>query len=212
MADQTASPELKHIFDLARLNAFARETKAIWPAFDEGRFLGIVSTDLDALGIMQRMRQVAEGFHQTLPEDYGRALGILEDLAPRINHGFASIALAEFVVLRGRHDFDRSMQALAFFTRFGSSEFAVRHFLLDDLERALGAMRGWAEDDNEHVRRLASEGARPRLPWSFQLKTLQADPTLAMPMLEQMKADKSLYVRKSVANHLNDISKDHPDW
>lgn len=206
------SPELKHIFNHARLEHFAGETAAIWPAFDRRRFLAIAANDLDALGIMQRMRQVAEAFAATLPDDYGRALAILEELAPRIGHGFASISLAEFVAIRGMGEFDRSMEALACFTRFGSAEFAIRHFLLRDLDRTLGVMRAWTGSDNEHVRRLASEGARPRLPWSFQLKDLVANPAKSLPILRQLKADPSLYVRKSVANHLNDISKDHRDW
>ena len=73
-------------------------------------------------------------------------------------------------------------------------------------------MHDWSLDDNEHVRRLASEGSRPRLPWSFRLEQMQADPTLAAVILDNLKADDSLYVRKSVANHLNDITKDHPEW
>lgn len=213
MADgEKTYPELKHIFDRARLEKFAVDTKAVWPAFDDVRFLDIASANLDALGIMQRMRQVAAAWDATLPADYAKALDILRDVAPGIQHGFASISLAEFVVLRGGDDFERSMQAMAHFTRFGSSEFAVRPFIQAEPARALAVMRGWAEDGNEHVRRLASEGARPRLPWSFQLKELQADPSIAWPILDRLRADPSLYVRKSGANHLNDISKDHPDW
>src|SRR3954470_14920838 len=73
-------------------------------------------------------------------------------------------------------------------------------------------MEAWSRDDNEHVRRLASEGCRPRLPWSFKLSALIADPSPVAPILENLRADPSLYVRKSVANHLNEITKDHPDW
>jgi 3-methyladenine DNA glycosylase AlkC len=104
------------------------------------------------------------------------------------------------------------MEALKYFTAFGSSEFAIRHFLRSDLERSLALMHDWSLDDNEHVRRLASEGCRPRLPWSFRLEQIQADPQLAAKILDNLKADSSLYVRKSVANHLNDITKDHPEW
>lgn len=213
MADDAGSSyELKHIFDMTRMQQFARDTKAVWADFDERRFLRAATDDLDNLGIMQRMRKVASAYAETLPEDYEQALAILSQVAPRIQHGFASISLSEFVALRGADDFERSMEALREFTRYGSSEFAVRHFIESDPERTLKVMTAWAEDENEHVRRLASEGTRPRLPWSFQLKTLQADPSLAMPILERLKADQSLYVRKSVANHLNDISKDHPAW
>jgi 3-methyladenine DNA glycosylase AlkC len=83
---------------------------------------------------------------------------------------------------------------------------------LKDLHRTLDVMQAWSTNDNEHVRRLASEGCRPRLPWSFQLKQLIADPIPVASILENLKSDPSLYVRKSVANHLNDITKDHPAW
>lgn len=212
MNDQPASAALKEIFDRARMRRFAGDTKAIWPDFDAGRFEALATAGLDDLGIMQRMRLAAEAFAATLPSDYERALEILSALAPRIGHGFASITLCEFVIVRGLDDFDRSMDALKLFTRYGSAEFAIRHFLNRDLHRTLAVMREWSLGENEHVRRLASEGARPRLPWSFQLRPIVEDPSLTWPILEVLKADPSLYVRKSVANHLNDISKDHPAW
>jgi 3-methyladenine DNA glycosylase AlkC len=206
-----AAPALKEIFNRERLRHFARETKTVWPDFDGKRFMKLAAAGLDGLGIMQRMRQTAVSLHETLPEDFPEALPILEKLAPRIGHSFAAITLSEFVALYGQKHFDLSLDALKFFTRFGSSEFAIRHFLLADFDRTIAAMREWADDENEHVRRLASEGSRPRLPWSFQLKKLIADPSPTGPILERLKADPSLYVRKSVANHLNDIGKDHPD-
>ena len=104
------------------------------------------------------------------------------------------------------------MEALRFFTPFGSSEFAVRSFISADPERALGIMKAWAADSNEHVRRLASEGSRPRLPWGMKLKMLVQNPEPCAAILEALKDDESLYVRRSVANHLNDITKDHPEW
>jgi 3-methyladenine DNA glycosylase AlkC len=112
----------------------------------------------------------------------------------------------------GLDDFDRSMEALAALTRFGTAEFAIRPFLALDADRALATMAGWTASDDEHVRRLASEGARPRLPWAARVPALKADPTRAAPILEALKADSAIYVRKSVANHLNDIAKDQPDW
>ncbi|GGF90326.1 hypothetical protein GCM10010924_17770 [Rhizobium wenxiniae] len=206
------APLLKEIFNRDRLNHFARETAAIHPAFNGERFLQLASEGLDNLSIMQRLRQIAVSFHATLPGPYEKNIEILWTLAPRINHGFASITLPEYVALYGQDHFDLSMKALAYLTRFGSSEFAVRHFLLKDMPRTLAVMRDWSQDDNEHVRRLSSEGCRPRLPWSFQLKQLIADPAPVAPILENLKSDPSLYVRKSVANHLNDITKDHPEW
>ena len=122
------------------------------------------------------------------------------------------LALPDFVGRHGTEDFDFSMQALRFFTAFGSSEFGVREFLRRDPERALAIMESWSREGDEHVRRLASEGSRPRLPWSFRLEAIVKDPSLTASILESLKADPSLYVRRSVANHLNDVTKDHPDY
>ena len=172
-----AAPALKEIFNRARFRHIATETAAIHPGFDQKRFMKLATAGLDELGIMQRMRQTAVSLHETLPEAFPDALPILEKLAPRIGHSFAAITLSEFVALYGQNHFDLSLKALKFFTRFGSSEFAIRHFLVADFDRTIAAMRRWADDENEHVRRLASEGSRPRLPWSFQLKKLIADPS-----------------------------------
>ena len=213
MSEQAAGQyALKEIFDEARFRHMAQETRAVWPEFDAERFLQLALDKLDELGIMQRVRRTAECYRATLPADFSTATDILCRVGARVNHAFAAIALADYVALCGRDDFDRSMEVLHHLTRFGSAEFAIRPFLRDESDRTLKFLRGFAEDENDHVRRLASEGSRPRLPWSFRLSAFAADPSLAFPILERLKADPSLYVRKSVANHLNDISKDHPDW
>ena len=207
-----AAPALKEIFNLSRLQHIAEQTQAIYPGFDTAAFLAHVAHDLPSQSLMQRLNRVSRGLHAGLPEDYPEALAILYELAPRLNSSFVSLILPEYVALYGQHDFERSMQALKFFTAFGSSEFAVRHFLRLDMPRALNIMQGWSQDENEHVRRLASEGSRPRLPWSFRIEPLMKDPAPVLPILDNLTADSSLYVRKSVANHLNDITKDNPDW
>jgi 3-methyladenine DNA glycosylase AlkC len=209
MADSTA-PALKEIFAPQTYRDIAREMAALDPKFDARRFLALSLQGLDDLSLMQRLRRMSESLHAVLPADYRKALARLRQLAPRIQRGFVTLALPDYVGLYGRDHFDLSMQALKYFTAFGSSEFAVREFLRLDLPRALGEMVAWSRDEDEHVRRLASEGSRPRLPWSFRLDSLIADPSPTAPILEQLRDDPSLYVRKSVANHLNDIAKDHP--
>lgn len=211
MAEETGAPLLKEIFNCDRLRHIAREAARADVEFDSKRFLALATKGLDSLGIMQRMRQVATSLHAALPGGFERNVETLERMAPRMGHSFAAIALSEYVALYGEQHFERSMSALALLTRHGSSEFAIRPFLLRDLKRTLAVMTRWAADPNEHVRRLASEGCRPRLPWSFRIKALVDDPSPALPILETLRADPSLYVRKSVANHLNDIAKDHPD-
>jgi 3-methyladenine DNA glycosylase AlkC len=212
MATDQPSPALKEIFNAERLQHIATEITAVYPEFDAKAFLKLARTGLAELSVMQRMARVSECLHAVLPLGYEASLEVLRALAPRLNSGFVSMCLPQYVAAYGANRFDVSMDALKYFTAFGSSEFAIRHFLRSDIERSLKLMRDWSLDDNEHVRRLASEGCRPRLPWSFRLEQVQADPNLAASILDNLKADPSLYVRKSVANHLNDITKDHPEW
>lgn len=211
MTDQSA-PALKEIFNVERLQHIATEMTAVYPAFDAKGFLKHAKAGLSELAVMQRMARVSESLHAVIPLDYPQTLTLLYALAPRLNSGFVSLFLPHYVASYGRDDFSRSMDALKYFTTFGSAEFAIRHFLLHDFQRTLAVMQAWSLDANEHVRRLASEGSRPRLPWSFRLTDVQANPELCASILDNLKADSSPYVRKSVANHLNDITKDHPDW
>ena len=211
MSDAPA-PALKAMFDQARLEHIAAQVKAVYPRFDTARFLALATADLDALSLMERLRQTTTSLHATLPKDFLSALTILKAVAPRIEHAFVSMILPDYVACHGLDHFDAAMEALRFFTPFGSSEFGIRPFLRADPQRALAIMETWAHDANPHVRRLASEGCRPRLPWSFRLDAIVNDPELAAPILDTLRADDSLYVRKSVANHLNDVTKLHPTW
>ncbi|PYC02600.1 DNA alkylation repair protein [Pseudomonas koreensis] len=211
-SNDTAAPALKEIFNAERLQHIADEMSAVYPAFKAKAFLKHAQDGLAELSVMQRMARVSESLHVVLPLDYEDSLDVLRELAPRLNSGFVSMCLPHYVASYGGHAFDTSMDALKYFTTFGSSEFAIRYFLRSDLERSLERIHDWTRDENHHVRRLASEGSRPRLPWSFRLEAVQADPQLAAGILDRLKADESLYVRKSVANHLNDVTKVHPEW
>jgi 3-methyladenine DNA glycosylase AlkC len=213
MTSDTATPALlKNILGPQALRTIADAGTGASPRFDGGAFLDAASAGLDALSIMERVRHIADALKVALPGDYAAALAIVRAMAPGLAHGFQAVAVTEFVARYGLGDFDRSMEALADLTRFGTAEFAIRPFLVQDAERTLAVMTRWSGDGNDHVRRLASEGSRPRLPWAARVPALKGDPTLAAPILEVLKADSSLYVRKSVANHLNDIAKDRPDW
>ncbi|MEG3145500.1 DNA alkylation repair protein [Sphingomonas sp. RT2P30] len=211
-AAPASAPALKEIFNAVRIRHIAAETAAIFAGFDSETFVDLCLDGIDGLSLMARLRRVTEALHATLPGDYRTALDILHRLAPRLDSAFVTMVLPDYVALYGQDDFGKSMAALKYFTVFGSSEFAVRHFLRREPARSLAVMERWARDDNDHVRRLASEGSRPRLPWSFKLDSVIADPALTWIIVDSLKADPSRYVRKSVANHLNDIAKDHPDW
>ncbi len=211
MADGTPSA-LKEMFNASRYRHIAGLLAGAVPGFDRKHFLASATVNLSELSLLQRMRRMTEACRATLPGDYLSALEFLGQIAPRIDHGFVSVFLCDFVGLYGHDHFEASMEALKYFTRTGSAEFAIREFLKRDLMRTLAVMSKWSKDPDEHLRRLACEGCRPRLPWSFRLEALVADPSPNRSILENLKSDPSRYVRKSVANHLNDISKDHPDW
>lgn len=204
--------ELREMFNPAYYRRVADLLATEHSGFERKRFLAIATKDLADLTLIQRMRRTTDAAHATLPADFPKAVAVLKRIAPNLPSGFTGIWLPDFVGQHGHDHFEESMAALKFLTPFSSAEFAIREFLKRDLPRTLAVMEHWSRDDNEHVRRLASEGSRPRLPWSFRLDAVVANPSFTGAILDNLRADPSLYVRKSVANHLNDISKDHADW
>ncbi|MBE2286501.1 MAG: DNA alkylation repair protein [Prosthecobacter sp.] len=204
--------QLKEWFNEARHRSIARELGAISPRFDEKTFLKLTLDGLAGRSLMQRLNQCALAVNEALPGTFQQKVRVLQKLAPRLGHEFVAVFLGDFVANFGLDDFDFSMEALRFFTVFGSSEFAVRPFIVADQKRALRIMQTWAAHADEKVRRLASEGSRPRLPWGMRLSSLVRDPLPTWTILEALKDDGSLFVRRSVANHLNDITKDHPEF
>lgn len=209
--DSDSPPQLKEWFDAARHRAIAQELASITPKFRSDDFMQSVLDDLESRSLMERVHQCALAVNAALPGSYQQKVRTLQKLAPRIGHEFVTIFLADFVATYGLDDFDFSMEALRFFTVFGTAEFAVRPFIVADQKRALDIMLAWTADPDEKVRRLASEGSRPRLPWGLRLQALVRDPSPTAKIIEALKDDDSLFVRRSVANHLNDISKDHHD-
>lgn len=205
------SAVLKDMFDAARYRSVAADLAALAPAFDSSAFLDHTLTGLASRELMDRMRRTSTGVALALPLPYREQLAVLRALAPRIGHNFIGIFLSDFVAQHGLDDTAVSLDALRFFTRFGSAEFAIRPFIERDPACTLAVLHTWTRDTDEHVRRLASEGSRPRLPWGARLQFLVIDPSPTLPILAALRADPSLYVRKSVANHLNDIAKDHPE-
>ncbi len=165
--------------------------------------------------LKQRMRHIAECLHQHLPANYKKTIKILKPVSTHFS-GFEYMFFQDYVECYGLHDFEISIPALEHFTKYASSEFAVRAFILQDEKRMMKQMAHWAKSDNHHVRRLATEGCRPRLPWAISLPAFKKDPKPVLTILKILMKDDSEYVRRSVANNLNDISKDHPeiiiDW
>jgi 3-methyladenine DNA glycosylase AlkC len=203
---------LKEMFNHAYFVSLANSLKQVYKPFPSEKFLKQVVASIDVLSLNERMRHASKVLHGFLPPYYETTIAILKDTIPSLKPGYTNLLFPDFVSQFGTHNVKASLDALHFFTRFGSSEFAIRTFLKNDFDRTLKTMMVWSEDANEHVRRLSSEGSRPRLPWSFKLDAVISNPAVTQPILNNLKQDDSLYVRKSVANHLNDISKDSPAY
>ena len=193
-------------------------------SFDKTEFINSIVPELDTLALKERSQLIADKLHTVLPLDlkqrYRIILAILHPVEDADNalqsnelgiRGWGMMPLCSVVGQHGLADFDASLAALKEMTKRFSSEFDIRYFLLADQDRALGIISSWVHDPNRHVRRLISEGTRPRLPWAMQLPQFIANPSTVLPLLEILRDDEDEYVRRSVANHLNDISKDHPD-
>jgi 3-methyladenine DNA glycosylase AlkC len=203
---------LKEMFNLAFYKDYARVFAEADKNFNAKQFLADVTRDIESLSLNGRLRNTSVMLRKHLGSNFKQALSILYSAAPSLRRGYTALVLPDYVALFGKDDFDLSMEALRYFTTFGSAEFAIREFLKTDFEKTLQIMHRWADDENVHVRRLASEGSRPRLPWSFKLDAIIKNPSLTQGILERLNRDPELYVRKSVANHLNDHSKDNTSY
>lgn len=207
-----AAPLLKDMLDARALARVGRAAAQVHPGFDTHAYLAMAREGLDELSIMQRMARAADSLHAHLPASYPRALKIVRRMAPQLPGGFVAMVLPEFVGRHGREHLELSLDALRELTPYSTSEFGLRPYLEREPDAVLARAARWAGDADEHVRRLASEGTRARLPWGRRLPFLSATPQLTLPILEQLQADPSEYVRRSVANHLNDLSKDQAEW
>lgn len=203
---------LKEMFNREFYQHFAQVFAKADKNFNAEAFVKAVTANLEELSLNGRLRNTAIILQQHLPQDFKKAIDILYKASPYLRRGYTALVLPDFVALYGKANFDLSMEALRDFTQLGSSEFGIREFIRTDPDRTLKVMEKWAEHEDHHVRRLASEGSRPRLPWSFKLEQIIKNPSLTTGILEKLKTDDTLYVRKSVANHLNDISKDNTDF
>ena len=201
----------KEWFDEAFYQDLAAQLVETCPSFDRVGFLSLALTGLNQRELMDRLRQTSAAAHASIPGSYLEQLKVLKRVVGPQANGLIGCWFSDFVGRYGLDHPEASLPALAFFTQFGSAEFAIREFLIKDQLATLRVMRTWADDSNEHIRRLASEGCRPRLPWGKRLNALVRDPRPTLSILEALRDDPSLYVRKSVANHLNDIAKDHPN-
>ena len=203
---------LKEMFNATYFLNLEAAVKKAYPNFKQKDFHAFMLQGLEPLSLNERLRKTTNTLHAFLFEDFEKSLSVLKQAASHAPTGYTALVFPDFVGQYGLHDFKTSLPALGYFTSFGSSEFAIREFLRKDFDGCLPTLQKWTKDKNHHVRRLASEGSRPRLPWSFKLDRVIQEPQVTAEILKNLNTDDSLYVRKSVANHLNDISKDNADY
>ncbi len=207
----TSKPSaFKHWINAEVVEAIAAEIHAVYPNFNRKEFAK-VAEELAALELKARVLAVAAALAQHLPKAYPEALRILEEVMARDRlQGFALWPFSEFIGQRGLGHVPQSLRAMLLLTQKFTAEFAVRPFFLSDPAPVLAAFREFATHESHHVRRWVSEGSRPLLPWGAKLPGFIERPELTLELLDLLRYDDELYVRKSVANHLNDVSKHHP--
>lgn len=216
---------LKSILGPQAVEYLIHNLSLVFPDLDRESFQKSALEGIEPLGILERGKKIASVMRQHLPHKYSTAVEVLlASLTPPLTSTEGN-GLAVFFYLphvcfieayglaaeenEGQDPFDVSMHAQYELTRRFSSEFSIRPFLIQEQERTLSRLLEWTVDVDPHVRRLCSEGTRPRLPWAIRIPAFIENPALVIPILERLKDDESLYVRRSVANNLGDIAKDH---
>lgn len=206
-----SAPLLKDLFDLALLQRLATAVQQQQASFDPDLFIHTLwDAQYAEQPLKQRVRRIATTLYHQLDLPFADACELLKPVSAQIT-GLPGFIFPDIVEQFGLDDFSTSMQALAHFTCYSTGEFAIRPFFRRYPEQSLQQLLDWTRSTNVHQRRLASEGCRPRLPWGQALPQFIADPTPILAVLRALKQDPEDYVRRSVANNLNDISKDHPE-
>ncbi|ASZ12624.1 DNA alkylation repair protein [Chitinophaga pendula] len=207
---------LKEMYNRSFYERLSKLLQPLVPGFRPAAFLGDIHTDAFAdMELKERMRHTTKVLHGYLPGDFGVTMQVFDQLIASIRaagsgNSFAFMFLPDYIEVYGIEEYALSVAAIERVTQFISCEFAVRPFLLKYGLTMVEQLISWSRHPHYAVRRLSSEGLRPRLPWGLAVPYLKADPSVLFPMLEQLKHDPHEWVRKSVANHINDIAKDHP--
>lgn len=209
---------LKDVYNVNFYTHFLGHLKSVYPNLNAEEFLkAIFIEDWQDLELKQRMKHSADVLHRTLPYSFEKNAALLQELVKQMlssnekNDSLALMFLADYMERYGINHLQASVQLMEILTELASCEFAVRQFIIKYPKPMIQQMTQWSSHSNHHVRRLASEGMRPRLPWAIALPEFKKNPAEILPILENLKADSSEYVRKSVANNINDISKDNPE-
>jgi 3-methyladenine DNA glycosylase AlkC len=209
---------LKDLYSPSFYKNLANTLAVVMPSFNKQRFIYQIFTDaFNDKELKARMRHTSEVLHGFIPADFRGAAKVIEKLIAQLKKSGTGedsleyMFIPDYIEVYGIDEFEPAADALEAVTQFVSCEFAVRPFILKYESRMISRMIKWSKHKNFKVRRLASEGSRPRLPWAMAIPFLKKDPASILPILESLKNDPSEWVRRSVANSINDIAKDHPD-
>ncbi len=201
---------LKNAYSTNYITNLATQIKQIYPKLNSRNFINdVMDSKWSNRELKDRMYHITRCLKQHIQHPYPKSITLLSKIVSQFG-SYEAMFFPAYIELYGRDDWQTSMPALALFTQYSSSEFAVRPFIIQNPKKMMAQMVRWSKHKNYHVRRLATEGCRPRLPWAMALPEFKKDPELILPILETLKNDSELYVRRSVANNLNDIAKDHP--
>ncbi len=209
---------LKNLYNDSFFYILTQACKDVIPSFDTSLFLKrIYDSEWENRELKERLRHITITLKEQMPADYRECISLVTDLIPALkNYGapsgtFEYTFLPDFIQLYGTDHYEISVQAMREITQFVTCEFAIRPFLMQYPDLMKKQMLAWSTHKHPAVRRLSSEGYRPRLPWALGVPSLKKDPSPVLPVLENLKSDPSETVRRSVANNLNDMSKDHPE-
>lgn len=217
---------MKNVFNKALIDLTASHINRQFTDFDQTAFIELASHDLEHRELKDRANQIYLALKEYLPQNFEDAVEILlSTLLPVEDNveldklsssdsglvGWIVLPYTQYIGELGQGNLALSLDALKQLTKRFTSEFGIRYLLLSHPNETLSIIQSWCDDPCHHVRRLVSEGTRPLLPWAMQLPVFKQQPSFIIPLLTQLKNDESEYVRRSVANNLNDIAKHHPD-
>jgi 3-methyladenine DNA glycosylase AlkC len=212
-----AYKKLKLWFDEDLAIMLSDKIRKHYPGFDDRRFIREISGGIDKLELKGRIELIADVLKAKLPSDYPQAITLLQKILGPENdketgmftEGYWLMPVAKYVEKYGLGHFSISMEVIREITKRHTGEYCIRPFILEYPQKTLTMMKKWSLDSNVHLRRLSSEGLRPRLPWARKLEQFIKDPKPILSILDNLKDDHSKFVQKSVANNLNDILKDN---
>ncbi|MBG9206833.1 DNA alkylation repair protein [Staphylococcus sciuri] len=210
---------LKYYFDKDLAERLATLISINYKSFPNKIFIDNVSKRVENKELKARVLVIAEELHKALPKEFDKALLVLFSVLGPVNqtekgmftNGYFLMPIARYVELYGSSHVSLSLEALYEITQRHTSEYAIRPFIVNNTNECLKYFDIWRKDNNSHVRRLVSEGTRPRLPWASKIDYINGDINQNLVLLDSLKNDSSNYVRKSVGNHLNDLSKEEPE-